>query len=259
MGHTKIISYANTLELYEYEHTVIPLNGRGRKVRKDFTGDEDMGTGGKDPLPKRDSENAVGKRSDNARRASMAFRRLVASNLGGSSLPILATLTYRDNFTDLSGAYKHFSAFIQSLRHKFGKTFKYICVPEFQKRGAVHFHALFWGLPETLLSLERKSRTLATIWGKGFVYLKQTDGNEKLSHYLAKYMAKAFVDPRLRNQKCYVASRNVKRPLIQSGNFPVDEVLRQFEVTEEAVIDKTYLTKWLGQGRYRLFKTNDKS
>src|SRR5690606_15820961 len=102
-----------------------------------------------------------------------------ASNLGGSSLPILATLTYRDNFTDLSGAYKHFSAFIQSLRHKFGKTFKYICVPEFQKRGAVHFHALFWGLPENLLSLERKSRTLATIWGKGFVYLKQTDGNEK--------------------------------------------------------------------------------
>ena len=162
MGYTKIISYSNTLEVYEYENSIISLMGRSRRLRKTPSGNKDVGAGREDPLQERDDTSTTGKRSDNARRASMAFRRIVASNLDGSSRPLLVTLTYRDNFTDLSGAYRHYSSFIQSLRSKYGKAFKYICVPEFQKRGAVHFHALFWGLPEELLSLERESRTLAT-------------------------------------------------------------------------------------------------
>lgn len=257
MGHVKIISYSNILEIYEYEYDIIRLVGRGEGKRKVIAGDKDMGIGRKNTLQKGDDSNSLGKRPDNARRASMAFRRIVASNLGGSSRPILVTLTYRDNLTDLKRAYRHYSSFVQSLRHKYGKTFKYICVPEFQKRGAVHFHALFWGIPEEVFLLERRTRTLAKIWGKGFVYLKETDGDQKLSFYLSKYMTKAFLDPRLKNQKSYVASRNIKRPLIQSGSFPVNEILHQFGVIGEPVIDKSYLTKWLGRGRYRIYETHD--
>jgi hypothetical protein len=255
MGYNKIISYGNTLEVYEYEKDIVRLVGRTR--RNDENDDVYVGVAvdGEDPLPKRNSENEVGKRSDNARRASLAFRRLVASNLGGSALPILVTLTYRDNFTDLAAAYKHLTAFIQALRHRFGKDFLYTLVPEFQKRGAVHFHALFWGLPEELLLCERQTRTISEIWGKGFVFLKQTDGNEKLAFYLAKYFTKAFLDPRLKNQKSYVASRNIKRPLEQKGPFYMPVVLEQFGATEEPIVDRTYQTKWLGQGRYRVFKT----
>jgi hypothetical protein len=255
MGYNKIISYSNTIEVYEYERDIIRLVGRTRRNISSATSHDDIRISREDSLPKGDSEVKVGKRSDNARRASMAFRRIVASNLDGHSLPLLITLTYRDNLTDLSTAYRHLTAFIQSLRRRYGKAFAYVVVPEFQKRGAVHFHTLFWGLPENLLPMERKTRTLAQIWGHGFVYIKQTDGNERLAFYLAKYFTKAFVDPRLKNQKSYVASRNIKRPLIQKGPFNIAVVLEEYGVIGEPLVDRTYLTNWLGEGRYRVFKT----
>ncbi|HEV7423767.1 MAG TPA: hypothetical protein VGO21_01100, partial [Candidatus Paceibacterota bacterium] len=132
-----------------------------------------------------------------------------------------------------------------------------ICVPEFQKRGAVHFHALFWGLPEEIFLQERKTRMLAGFWAKGFVYLKETDGNEKLSFYLSKYMAKAFIDPRLKNQKCYVASRNIQRPKVIVGASPLWPILEDYGITGEPLVDREYDTKYLGKGRYRLFKIPD--
>ncbi len=255
MGYTKIISYANTLEIFEYEKDVYRLVGRSNDKRKNNSSDENLDTSRKNPLSERDSEIAQGKRSDNARRSVVAFRRLVASNLGGSTRPVLVTLTYRDNFTDLKGSYKHHSTFVQSLRHKFGKDFKYISVPEFQKRGAVHFHALFWGLPEIVLLHERETREIAGTWGYGFVFLKETDGDNKLAVYLTKYMSKAFLDPKLKNQKAYTASRNVLRPLIQKGSFPIDFVLEEYGAIGDPVVDRTFYTNWLGEGRYRVFNT----
>jgi hypothetical protein len=246
MGYNKFIRYGNFLELYEYERDIVPRVGGGKRVRTTPADMADSGANGEDKLRKR---------QDNSRRASLAFRRIVACNLGGSARPLLVTLTYRENFTDLKGAYRHFSSFIQALRHKYGKAFRYICVPEFQKRGAVHFHALFWGLPSEVFLLERKNRTLAGLWGRGFVYLKETDGNEKLSFYLAKYMAKAFTDPRLKNQKSYVASRNVERPIVGKGFAPVWPILDEFVGNDDPpVVDREYNTRYLGKGRYRLFK-----
>ena len=254
MGYTKIITYGNNIELYEYEKNVITIRGRAStRIRKNLADVQDNGTDGEDSL----QERKLGKRLDNGRRASLAFKRIVASNLDKSTPPLLVTITYRENFTDLTGAYRHFSSFIQSLRRRYGKSFKYVSVPEFQKRGAVHFHALIWGLPEEVFLLERKTRGIAGLWGKGYVYLKQTDGSGKLSMYLTKYMTKAYMDPRLKNQKCYVASRNIKRPIVYGGNFSATLYLEQFNAMQDAIVDKTYNTSWLGEGRYRLFKTND--
>jgi hypothetical protein len=252
MGYVKIISYGNNLEVYEYEKDIVVLRGRSTRTRKTDSDHEDLGAHREDTL----SEEQLGKRQDNARRASLDFRRLIACNLGGSAQPVLVTLTYRDNFSDLKGAYRHLSSFNQSLRYQFGKDFKYVCVPEFQVRGAVHFHALFWGLPSEVLLQERSTRRIAKQWGKGFVFMKETDGDEKLSHYLAKYMAKAFTNPKLKNQKCYVASKNMKRPVVQGGSFNVNYILDDYGV-EAPIVDRTYETKWLGQGRYRLFKIKE--
>lgn len=256
MGYNKIISYGNTLELYEYERDIVRLRPTIINVRESKLDDENLGVNGENNL----EERKLGKRQDNARRASMAFRRIVASNLGGSSRPLLVTLTYRENFTDLKGAYKHLSSFIQSLRHKYGKNFRYVSVPEFQLRGAVHYHALIWELPEEVFLLERKNRTLARLWSWGYVYLKETDGDEKLSFYLSKYMAKAFLDPRLKNQKCYVASRNIKRPLVNSGvpSSMLGIIFDDYGINEnDPVLDREYLTSWLGKGRHRIFKSKN--
>ena len=257
MGYNKIIISGNDLEIYEYEKDIVTLVGGTRRNNSDTSVHVGLGTNGEDSLQKRDSSASMGKRQDNARRASMAFRRIVTSNLVGSAPAILVTLTYADNFTDLTGAYRHTTAFNQSLRYRYGKAFSYVFVPEFQKRGAVHFHALYWRLPEELFHSEREARTLSKLWGHGFVFLKQTDGNERLAFYLAKYFTKAFLDPRLKNQKSYVASRNVKRPIVQKGPFLIPIVLEEYGVTEDPLVDNSYMTKWLGEGRYRLFKLNN--
>lgn len=255
MGYNKIISYGNFIEIYEYERDIVRV-GR-RKHHHKCTVDcfnKSVGTHGEDSLSKRNSKNALGRRPDNARRASLDFRRVVAANLTRPERPVLVTLTYGENQCDLTTGYRHFSTYIQTLRYRYGKTFKYICVPEFQKRGAVHFHALFWGIPEEVFLSERETRTLAGLWGHGFVYLKQTDGNEKLSFYLTKYMAKAFIDPRLKNQKSYVASRNVLRPLIHKGMSSLWPILDDYDLEENPIVDRSYDTRHLGKGRFRLFK-----
>ena len=96
---------------------------------------------------------------------------------------------------------------------------------------------------------------MAKLWKHGFIYLKLTDGNEKLSSYLTKYMAKSFVDKRLMNQKAYVCSRNLKRPQIHGdiSNFTLGVLLDEFGATTPE-IDKSYDTHWLGTARHRIYK-----
>ena len=256
MGYNKIIRYANTVETYTYERP-LPFRPTTRRIRKSKILVPDLAHDGEHPLQ---SEEFKGKRQDNAKRASLVFRRLVSSNLGRTAHPVLITTTYRDNQTDLRQGYRDFNSFIKALRHKFGKVFRYIAVPEFQRRGAVHFHALFWDLPRSCIETERHTRLVAGMWKHGFIYMTMTDGNEKLSSYLTKYMAKSFTDPRLMNQKTYTCSRNLKRPVIEGGisSYGVDCYLEECGV-EAPVIDKSYDTHWLGRGRHRIYKIADEN
>lgn len=253
MGYIKFIKYSNTIETYVYEKrlSIRPKTRRGisRKIRLSGLVN--------DTSDKRRQEQFEGKRQDNSRRASMVFRRLVSANLNGVTNPLLLTLTYKDNETSLKTGYKDFGSFIQALRYKFGKQFRYIAVPEFQKRGAVHFHALFWDLPNTIFETERQTRLVAELWGKGYVFMKETDGNQKLSSYLTKYMSKSFVDYRLMNQKAYVRSRNLIKPEIISGisEMGLEILLNDNEVITPE-IDKKYNTHRLGEGRHRIYKIN---
>ncbi|GMU74247.1 MAG: hypothetical protein AMXMBFR44_4440 [Candidatus Campbellbacteria bacterium] len=254
MAYKKIIIYGNNLELFEFEKEPKPIPRRSRRSHGSTHASEDIRADGQDTL----SKKQLGKRQDNAKRAHMAFRRIVACNLSGSQSPLLVTLTYKENETDIAVGYRDYKTFVQSLRYKYGKDFKYICVPEFQKRGAVHFHALFWGLPTEVYVQERKTRSLRRSWKRGHVFLKKTDGSNRLSFYLAKYMSKAFIDPRLKNKKAYVASRNIARPRFLSGTYPIWPILDDYQVQEtSAEFDQEYETQWLGKCRHRLFKIPD--
>lgn len=94
----------------------------------------------------------------------------------------------------------------------------------------------------------------ADLWGNGFIFLKETDGNEKLSSYLVKYMAKAFLSPELKNQKAFVASRNCKRPVVIGGTDGVWWVLDDY-LGENAIAyrEQTYDTHYLGKCRNRSY------
>jgi hypothetical protein len=88
MTYNKFIRYGDNFELYEYEKepTYIPRPPRKPKSNHDS---ESLGADRKDSL----SEEQLGKRQDNAWRARLAFRRLVASNLSRTQPPLLITLT----------------------------------------------------------------------------------------------------------------------------------------------------------------------
>jgi len=203
------------------------------------------------------------------------FRRIIATNLLLGA-PQLHTYTFLDT-DDIAAAYRYWRLYAQRLRKAFGKDFTYVCVPEFQLRGTVHFHVLFWGLPNDYADIrdfsrplrfngrkiyalkkkgrERYMRTFANIWGAGFVDICLTDGNDKIVTYLAKYMLKALTDRRLTGQKAYVCSRNIQRPTSFNTPSQVDHV-REILDLDNAVLERsaTFATMWSGQCHYKKYR-----
>jgi len=252
MGYTSLIKYGEFVEFYEYEKDIEYVHKkRGKRVSSD---DGKSGLLSNMAPTGEDLERKQGRREDNAKRAQVAFRRLVISNLTAASRPVLLTLTYRKNERSLSKAYKHFTAFVQSLRYCQKTQFKYIAVPEFQERGAVHFHALVWGLDEKMVLEERETRKIAKLWSHGFIYIKQTDGREGIAFYLAKYMVKAFLDPQLKNQKSYVCSRNLERPVIQKHTGSKSQI-ELFYGALVKIKEVVYNNPWLGVTSITYYKT----
>ncbi|MES3005550.1 MAG: hypothetical protein V4664_01235 [Patescibacteria group bacterium] len=145
----------------------------------------------------------------------------------------------------LEVGYECFSSFVRRMRIKYGQGWSYIAVPEFQTRGAVHFHVLAWGLSQNLVEDERDTRTIQRLWSYGTCDLIKTDGSSGLAGYMAKYMQKALFDERLLQQKAYVCSRNIMRPMSYSLSSIADYADLIFG--EKTLVDRReFLTQWLG-------------
>jgi len=242
MGYSKVIKSGSQVELWEFERDLPRRNNHVRKTKRDLY-DFAVNT----------------RRRDNSARQKKAFVRLVRANLGGTRPPALVTLTMREIWP-VAYSQSRFHVFTTKLRKRLGKTFRFIAVIEFQERGAVHFHALFWDLPQEIIENERSTRYIANLWGEGFVDIKQTDGSVKLAGYLGKYMAKALSDNRLSGKRAYNASHNVQRPLSLKGGLfrTYSELLIGIELsTAEARHDRSFETQWLGECRYRLYELSE--
>jgi len=258
MGYMKVISYGDYIETYEYEKN-IEHNGRKTTKIKGTVGDQNLVKVNSNS--NLSTEQRTQKRKDNAVRSTMVFRRLVKANLSKFDVPLFISLTYSENITDVGQGYQDFKTFIRNIQYKYKEiSLRYIAVPEFQKSGRLHFHALLWGLPTVELArTERSTRLFAKCWGKGFVDLVATDGDEKISSYLAKYMQKSFVDSRLNNKKAYTCSRNIIRPIVDKNTMLMPYLLGSVtgfpDISKYEILqDKSYVTQWLGKGRYKLYK-----
>jgi len=246
MSYSKLIISGLQAELYVYEKAP----ERNTKQRRYVLSDMDEVRA--DVL----LERKLWKRQENQRHVSLAFRRLVISNFIGSDPPIFTSLTFKI-YQPIREGYKSFNLFIKRLRYQFGESLKYIAVPEFGKQNTqrLHFHALIWGLPLELMHRERETRTLANIWEYGFVDVVVTDGNPKIGSYLAKYMSKAYIHPDMKNQKSYVTSRNILRPIVHTLFVaPILEFVLDMDITP--IKSNKYHTSWLGECQYKLFKLN---
>jgi hypothetical protein len=154
-------------------------------------------------------------RLDNIYRTKSRLKRLLRSN---KDLKTFLTLTYKENRLDLKVCNKEFNNFIKRVKRDF-PDFKYIAVPEFQKRGAVHYHLVCnLVIPEAknipqLFAYERQFS--ANYWRYGFIKVKSLYGG-RIDLYLAKYLTKDL-DNRLFSHRKYLYSQNCKKPIILTG------------------------------------------
>lgn len=198
---------------------------------------------------KKDLNSVVNRQRSNIR-AKNNLKDLILLNFKNNFAFI--TLTFRENLTHIESANYIFKTFIKRLRYylktKFNiPKFKYICVPEFQKRGALHFHMVCDIPPfipyKNLIHMWQKSinkNKKVILQNKGgSLYIKfsnqQSDASKRITNYLTKYLTKQNSDKRFIGKKTYFCSKNLKRPyiqktLIKKTNSLEETVLKVFKL-----------------------------
>jgi len=241
MAYYKLIQSGNQKELYSYEKSPRPRNPPSkteletRRIKKRY--------------------RAGAPRSlESLNRARKSFRRLVTANLVGELPPVLFTFTMLEVLPYAASGIR-LTKFFDRLRRKLGHDFRYIAVPEWQSRGALHYHCLVWGFPHEKASTESETRFVQRTWLWGFCDCVVTDGHPKLMGYLTKYMSKAMQDVRLSGKKAYSASHNILRPVSFSFQDSLGMVMENIiGVDNSPLQNRDFNTEWMGRANYKLYK-----
>ena len=151
----------------------------------------------------------------NVIRSKLQCQRLAKCN--SSIWETFITLTFEENITDIKLANKEFNKFVSKIRRIY-KDFKYICVPEFQKRGAIHYHLLTNISTENdkLIYKQEDNKKFLHVkyWNNGFTKVDKIKNDiKKIIGYISKYMTKD-VDNRLFSKHRYFYSYNLNKPQI---------------------------------------------
>ncbi|WP_243153487.1 rolling circle replication-associated protein [Senegalia massiliensis] len=150
------------------------------------------------------------------------------------------TLTFRDNIKDVSYTNKELKKFIKRLNYNLYKTkkhhLKYLAVWEKQKRGAIHYHIIFFDFPYI------EAIKLEQIWSQGFIKINKIDVDSKdnRGRYVSKYFSKD-IDEKDYKQKAFFKSQNLILPEIKHFNTYGE---KPFDLEEKNIVyTKTYTRK----------------
>lgn len=187
----KVVVSGKVIEVYEYEKEV--LYGYS-DTKKKSSGRRSVAN----------KEDKLINREKVLSRARRDLRRIINANIEKYSK--FLTLTFKDNITDLDFANNEFKKFIKRVNYHYKVKVKYSVVIEFQKRGAIHYHALLYNLTDKL-DIDK----LSSIWGNGFIKVNSIKDVDNVGAYVCKYMTKTE-DDRLLGRKMYFNSRNLNKP-----------------------------------------------
>lgn len=239
----KIIHCGDTYQIYKFDKTRSKENKRDRDILPKVS-IKDIDT---DNLYKPDRVEEVKPiLLSNAIRSNLNCQRIAKANR--DNWESFITLTFKENITDIVYANKIFNSWVSNVR-KLKKDFKYIAVPEFQKRGAVHYHILSnLGKEDTNIVIPQKERTektkdLTTLfdvkyWSRGFARVDFIKGDyKKIYSYICKYMTKD-IDDKLFGKHRYFNSQNLNKPREEFLDLSNENDLKHFnDIINNSSID----------------------
>ena len=232
VSNYKAICSGNIIEFWEYEEPV-------------FYGFDNNSNDTRIGKKKIDNIDDFVKRKDNFLRTKFKIRRLINANVNDNSKFI--TLTFKENLTDVDVAKYKFKKFIEKINRRRLKEFKdklkYLYVIEFQKRGSIHFHCVFFNQGYI------KNDELFKIWKHGFTKINKIDNVDNVGAYVVKYLDKEIQDSRLIGKDLYGRSKgNLIEPLVIKRP---QEVRRLFEVYKNKICyENTYNSDYNGNIKY---------
>lgn len=178
-------------------------------------------------------------------RAKNKVKRIIQANFNHQAKFI--TLTFRDTYEfdigSLEVCYTKLKSFLYKMRRIYGE-FQYLVVPEYQKRGAVHYHIVA-NLPFV------ENELLAEIWGQGFVKINLVTNHKKIGVYLTKYLTKETFTRDTKGLKRYYRSSNLKDATVMYGEnaeYFAEFILTRF--SDNIIYNNSYESKYNGNIDY---------
>lgn len=164
----------------------------------------------------------------NIKRSKMNLQRLIKAN--EEKFKTFITLTFEENQTDIKEANKLLGKFLNNMKNRYFKELCYICIPEFQKRGAIHYHLVTNIDYEDLKLLSSEEMKIwdrrkmkwqifktCNYWKYGFSSVIKLE-NINVVGYLSKYMTKD-IDNRLFGFRRFTYSQNLTHPTVTYMNL----------------------------------------
>jgi len=223
--HYKYVKFGNYIEIYKFEKPIF--------YNRSPLSNQSLG----------ESDRSNNRRNDNLAAARIKINRLVLANTDWKiCAPRFVTFTFAKNITSLKEANLYWANFIRKFRKSYPNT-KYLGVVEFQKRGAVHYHVLFFNLRYK----PKMREEIAELWGQGFIKFKSAKKIEKIHHlglYLAKYLQKDIIDTRLIGEKAFFTSKNLTQPEILRNEETCRELYSQ--ILNKGGIVESYVSHYYG-------------
>lgn len=227
----KVVVSGKQVELYKYKKNV----WREYEAKKDITQKEpkQLDLFEQEKLKKQRMQFSIN-------RTRTEIRRLVNSN---PQLNKFLTLTFAENITDLKTANYIFNKFILRMNYKY-PDFEYLAVPEFQKRGAVHYH-LLCDIPFVEVA------ELQEMWGQGFVKINKIDNVNNVGAYVSKYLGKEM-DERSFGKKKFFRSQSLKQSIEILG-WLAQKFVEKFLAFLTPVFEKIFKSEWVGEVEYSAY------
>lgn len=230
--NVKIIETPTSIEIWEYIDKPVVFTVKAEKEKKSEIELSEC----KEEKTASEHYDALKRKQKHYENMRWVIARIVDCNFDDKTKFI--TLTFKENIDDITYTNYEFNKFIKRLNFSLYGTKKqqlrYLAVWEKQKRGAIHYHIIFFDLPFI------KNKDLQEIWGHGFIKINKIDVDSKdnRGRYVSKYFSKD-IDDKNYKQKAFFKSQNLKLPIVDF--LKIDGCL-DFS-NDNVVFTKTYSRK----------------